>query len=140
MDQGGGVVNILLADDDKNFGLILKREMEEDSHVVDLVMDGVEAVLQFMDKPYSFALLDLKMPKLGGIDAIRILRKINPNVPVMAISGSAGSWEIAESMRCGAVKFLSKPFHMAQLKTDMRALRSFTEPGADAIAGPPIGE
>ena len=41
-------MNILLADDDKNFGLILKSELEEEHHHVDLVSNGVEAVLSFL--------------------------------------------------------------------------------------------
>ncbi len=59
-------MNILLAEDDKNFGLILKSELEEEHHRVDLVANGVEAVLSFINKAYDFVLLDLRMPRLSG--------------------------------------------------------------------------
>ena len=55
-------LNILLADDDKNFGLILKNELEAECHCVDLVSNGVEAVLSFIKNLYDFVLLDLRMP------------------------------------------------------------------------------
>lgn len=109
-------MNILIAEDDKNFGFILKRELEEERYTVDLATNGVEAVLNFIGKPYGFVLLDIKMPRLTGTDALRIIKKINPNVPVITFSGNAGSDEIAETIKCGALKCLVKPLLIAQLK------------------------
>ena len=113
-------MNILLADDDKNFGLILKSELEEERHHVDLVSNGVEAVLRFINNFYDFVLLDLRMPRLSGTDALRIIKTINPHVPAIAFSGNAGSSEMAETLRCGAIKCFSKPFAIAQLKEDIK--------------------
>lgn len=114
------LLNILLADDDKNFGLILKSELEEEHHRVDLVANGVEAVLNFLNKAYDFVLLDLRMPRLGGTDALRIIKNINPHVPAIAFSGNAGSSEMEETLQCGAIKCFSKPFAVAQLKEDIK--------------------
>ena len=113
-------MNILLADDDANFGLTLKRELEEDRHLVDLVANGVEAVLRFINNTYDFVLLDLRMPRLGGTDALRIIKNINPNVPTITFSGNAGTAEIEESARCGAAKCLKKPFTIAELKKEIK--------------------
>ena len=113
-------VNILLADDDKNFGLILKSELEEDHHRVDLVPNGVEAVLNFIKKPYDFVLLDLRMPRLSGTDALRIIKNLSPQVPVITFSGNAGRSEMAETLQCGAIKCFSKPFAIAELKEDIK--------------------
>ena len=62
---------ILLADDDRNFGSILKNELEKDGYAITLVSDGVEAVTSFIDDKdsYDFILLDIKMPRLDGINA-----------------------------------------------------------------------
>ena len=113
-------MNILLADDDKNFGLILKSELEEERHRVDLFSNGVEAVLSFINNLYDFVLLDLRMPRLNGTDALRIIKNINPHVPAITFSGNAGSSEMSETLQCGAIKCLSKPFAIAQLKEDIR--------------------
>ncbi len=113
-------MNILLADDDKNFGLILKSELEEERHRVDLVSNGVEAVLNFINNLYDFVLLDLRMPRLSGTDALRIIKKINPHVPAITFSGNAGSNEMAETVQYGAIKCFSKPFAIAQLKEDIK--------------------
>ena len=113
-------MNILLADDDGNFGLALKRELEEDRHLVDLVANGVEAVLRFINNTYDFVLLDLRMPRLGGTDALRIIKNMNPHVPAITFSGNAGPMDMEESARCGAEKCLKKPFSVAQLREDIK--------------------
>jgi len=115
------MMKILLADDDKNFGTVLKNELEEERHVVDLVSDGVEAVLRFIKDAYDFVLLDIRMPKLSGIDALRIIKGINPDVPAITFSGKAGDLEMGESLRCGAIKCFRKPFEIAQLKNDIKS-------------------
>ena len=117
----GNMVKILLADDDNNFGTVIKNELEEERHAVDVVSDGVEAVLRFINNVYDFVLLDIRMPRLNGTDALRIIKRINPEVPAITFSGKAGDFEMAESVRCGAIKCFRKPFEIAQLKKDIRS-------------------
>jgi len=114
------MVKILLADDDRNFSTVLKNELEEERHIVDVVSDGVEAVLRFINNAYDFVLLDIRMPRLNGIDALRIIKRINPQVPAVTFSGKAGDLEMGESLECGAIKCLRKPFEIAQLKKDIK--------------------
>ena len=116
------MLEILLAEDDKNFGNVLKSELEEDGYIVTLVNDGVEAVLKFIGKgsDYDFVLLDIKMPMLDGINTLKIIKKLNPDVPAITFSGNAGSGEMAESVRAGAIRCLTKPFEIAQLKNDIK--------------------
>jgi DNA-binding response OmpR family regulator len=113
-------LNILLAEDDKNFGIILKSELEEEGYIVDLVDDGVKAVLNFIEKHYDLVLLDVKMPKLDGISAFRIMKKINPALSAIVFSGNAGYSEIEESLKIGVIRYFSKPFDIVELKECMR--------------------
>ncbi len=113
-------MNILIAEDDRNFGRILKSELEGDGYKVQLVGDGVGAVLEFMDCPYDFLLLDIKMPKLDGINTLRIIRRLNSHVPAITFSGNAGSGEMAESLKAGAMRCLTKPFEISRLKDDIK--------------------
>jgi two-component system response regulator AtoC len=120
------MLKILLAEDDRNFGRVLKSELEDDGHTVDLVGDGVEAVLSFIssDNSYDFVLMDIKMPKLDGINALRIIKRLNRDVPAITISGNAGSGEMAESVRAGAMRCLTKPFEISQLKDEFKKYTS----------------
>jgi len=109
-------VKILLAEDDKNFGIVLKNELEEERYSVDLVYDGVEAVLNFIENPYNLVLIDIKMPKLDGISTLRILKKLNPAIPAIVFSGNAGPSDIKDTATVGVIRYFSKPFVMAELK------------------------
>ena len=113
-------MNILLAEDDRNFGTVLKNELTEEGDCVDLVSDGVEAVLRSIDGQYDFLVFDIKMPKLDGINALRIIKRLHPRIPAVTISGNAGSGEMAESVRVGAIRCLTKPFEIAQLKSEIK--------------------
>ena len=113
-------MRILLVEDDKNFGYVLKGELADTGCEVDLAQDGVEAVMKFIDGNYDFVLLDIKMPKLDGINALRIIKKLNPRVPAITYSGNAGSGEMAESVKAGAIRCLTKPFEISQLKEELR--------------------
>ncbi|MFA6053891.1 MAG: response regulator [Thermodesulfovibrionales bacterium] len=120
-------MNILLAEDDKNFGIIIKSELEEEGYVVDLVNDGVDAVLRFIDGHYDVFLFDIQMPRLGGISALRIIRKLNRDVASIAFSGNAGQDEIAEALDAGARQCFIKPFGIAELIDCIRDRMLFPE-------------
>lgn len=109
-------MHILLAEDDKNFGIVLKNELEGETYTVDLVNDGVEAVLNFIEKSYDFVLIDIKMPKLDGISTLKIIKKLRNNVPAVVFSGNAGFSEIEETLAAGAIRYFQKPFEMSDLK------------------------
>jgi two-component system response regulator AtoC len=113
-------MKILIAEDDRNFGFVLKGELEDAGHEIDLAPDGVEAVLKFADGGHEFVLLDIKMPRLDGINALRIMKKMRPEVPAITYSGNAGTGEMAESVKAGAVRCLTKPFEIAHLKEEIR--------------------
>ena len=112
-------MHILLMEDDKNFGLILKNELEAEDHRVDLATDGVEGVLNFIRDRHDLVLLDIRMPRLAGTDALRIIKGLNPMVPAIAFSANAGNREMEETLAAGACRCLPKPFLLAELKEEI---------------------
>ncbi len=115
--------HILLADDDMNFATILKKELEEESHQVDHVSNGVDAILKCIANPYDCVLLDLVMPGVDGLNALKIIKSLKPEIPVITISGKASTKEISESLSCGAHSCLKKPFSMEDLKKEIQTFR-----------------
>ena len=89
-------MKIMIAEDDKNFGFVLKGELEEAGYDVELALDGVEAVLKFIEGRHDFVLLDIKMPRLDGINSLRIIKKLVPTWPPSPIRAmlAAGRWPI----------------------------------------------
>lgn len=115
-------MRILIAEDDKTFGRVLKMELEDEGWTVDLAGDGVDAVINFIDNSdtYDFVLMDIKMPRLDGINALRIIKKLSNKTPAITFSGNAGSGEMAESVRAGAIRCLTKPFEISLLKENIK--------------------
>lgn len=113
---------ILIADDERRFVELLSSELEAAGHSVDIVHDGVEAVLKVLDNKYDIALLDIMMPNLDGINATRIIRKINHSMPVIVFSGVAGSGEMALSLKAGAQRCLTKPFSVGTLLAEIKTI------------------
>ena len=116
-------MKILIVEDDKNFGVVLKKELTDAGYEVEHAVDGVEAVLRCIDEKFDFVLLDIKMPRLDGINALRIIKKLNREMPAITYSGNAGSGEMAESLRAGAIRCLTKPFAIATLKQEIEKCR-----------------
>lgn len=112
-------MKILIVEDDRNFARVLSDSLHENGFDVDVAPDGVEAVLKCIDNKYDFVLLDIKMPKLDGINALRIIKKRDPEIPAMTYSGNAGSGEMAESVRAGAIRCLTKPLPISQLVAEI---------------------
>ena len=112
-------MNILLAEDDRNLGIVVESELEEDGYAVDLVNDGVGAVLKSLEKSYNFY-FDMKMPKLDGIHALRIIKKLDRYLPAIPFSGNAGQDEIADVLEAGAIGYLTKPFEIEELKESIK--------------------
>ncbi len=117
-------MKILLGEDDKTFGRVLAAELQENGTTIDLAVDGVDAVMKFIDGRHDFVILDIKMPKLDGINALKIIKKIAPHVPAITYSGNAGSGEMADSVRAGAIRCLTKPFEIGQLKEELKRYES----------------
>lgn len=107
-------MNILIADDDRNFGFVMKTELETDAHRVDLVHDGVEAVMQFMSNLYGAVLLDVSMPHLDGMNALKIMKKINPGIFAVLFSGKGDILDFngREASGGNGAVFFQKPFEI----------------------------
>jgi DNA-binding response OmpR family regulator len=109
-------LRILLVEDDVNFAHMLMGELRSGRTAVDWVGNGVEAVLSLMRQPFDVVLLDLRMPRLDGIPALRIIRIIRPEAAVITFSGLAGKAEMEESVQLGARACLAKPFRISELR------------------------
>jgi CheY-like chemotaxis protein len=104
---------ILFADDNEAFRALLAKLLESAGYEVLTAADGAAAVGLFRQQPADLAIIDLLMPGKEGLETIRELRRIQPGLKIIAISGggfgAAGDYlEIARLL--GAVKTLTKPF------------------------------
>ena len=120
--QGKG--NILVVDDEANVRHVAGRALETLGFTVTAAQDGREAVELFAANPAGFTavLMDLTMPRLNGLEAFAQMRQIHPSVRVVLMSGYDAQASTASVTARGLAGFLSKPFELAKLREQMRAL------------------
>ena len=121
-----GVGTVLVVDDDPTVRALAETVLQEAGYTVELAENGLHAVerLRHLGDGVSLILLDLTMPQLGGAEAAQELRRIHPNVPIVAMSGY-GDVEVMERFSGTAVDdFLPKPFRPDQLAAKVRDVLS----------------
>ena len=77
--------------------------------------NGIEAVTFCEDEHPDLILMDIRMPEMDGLDATRIIKEVNPDVPIIALSAYAFEENIREAQAAGCNGFLSKPFRVEDL-------------------------
>ncbi|MCC6625197.1 MAG: response regulator [Deltaproteobacteria bacterium] len=109
--------HILLVDDDDAARNVVKRMLTELGCTVSTAVDGLEALEFFgaQRRDVDLVLLDMQMPNLDGRATFRELRKIDPRVRVLIMSGYAAKDEAERCLAEGALDFLSKPFKLEDL-------------------------
>lgn len=103
------MTRVLIVDDEKDLADYLADELSSEGYRTGTANDGVEAVLSAMDENWDALLMDIRMPKMDGISALKIIRRLHPNLPVIMFTGQAGQSEMLESIRLGAYACLLKP-------------------------------
>jgi two-component system, NtrC family, response regulator AtoC len=109
---------ILIGEDELEVRGYLEMALKCLGYSVELAQDGDEvlACLQSSRSEISAVLLDLSMPNRDGIDTLREIRRINPDLPVIVVSGSASTYSVVSAMKTGATDFLCKPVSHEDLR------------------------
>ena len=102
--------SVLIVDDEKNIRLTLALALEKLNLPVDTAVNGEEALKKLTEKSYALMLLDLRMPGIDGMDVLRRIPEIRPEVKVVIITAWGSIEAAVEAMKLGAVDFLQKPF------------------------------
>ena len=106
---------VLIVDDDKAFLQILSERMQNRGMEVSTA-ESATAALQLLEKEsYDAVLLDLMMPEMGGIEALQVMRKKQPEVQVIFVTGHPSVSKGVEAMKLGAMDFIPKPVDMSEL-------------------------
>ena len=100
---------ILIVDDERNIRLTLSQALEILDVETDTASNGEEALTKLKEKEFGLVLLDLHMPGVQGMEVLRQLREIRPDIRVIIITAYGTVGLAVEAMRLGAVDFVQKP-------------------------------
>ncbi|WP_126971091.1 sigma-54-dependent transcriptional regulator [Gynurincola endophyticus] len=112
--------NILLIDDERAIRKTLGEILIYEGYKLDEAVDGEDGLKQFKEKTYDLVLCDIKMPKLDGMEFLEKARAINPDVPIVMISGHGTIETAVEAVKKGAYDYISKPPDLNRLLITIR--------------------
>jgi len=117
-------MRILVVEDDPMIGKTLQQALQHDGYAVDWVTDGqsAQAAIAAADDAYAMVLLDLGLPKKGGVELLRDLRRQGNRVRVLVVTARDAVADRVAGLDAGADDYLTKPFSLDELGARMRAL------------------
>jgi DNA-binding NtrC family response regulator len=105
---------ILVVDDEPEIIEIL-REYLERSYEVDSALDATEALRLVRARRPDLILLDINMPGISGVDALKLVKDIDATIPVLMVTANTDNALAAEAIRHGAFSYIPKPFNVKYL-------------------------
>jgi two-component system, OmpR family, response regulator len=115
-------LKILLAEDDKNLGEILKTYLDAKGFVSTLCINGDEAIISFHKNSFDFCILDIMMPVKDGFTVAREIRKKDKKVPILFLTAKSMQEDVLKGFQMGADDYITKPFNMEVLMMRMNAI------------------
>jgi len=119
-------MKILVIEDDKTVGEYVRRGLDEAGYHVDLVGDGDEGLRRASGKVtgggYDMMVLDLRLPRMSGIDVLRTLRDRGVGLPVLVLTAQDSVDFKVQALRMGADDYVTKPFAFEELLARVQAL------------------
>jgi len=112
--------SILIVDDEPDICLALEDLLRHAGYTVRSVMTGREALHEAEQSPFGAVILDLGLPDLSGFAVLRGLEELDPLLPVIVLTASVQDSVTVESLRRGAVAYITKPYNPDALKIILR--------------------
>jgi len=106
---------ILIVDDEEVILQLLSRILQENGYSVQVARDGNTAFDKIKMDFFNLLITDLKMPKLDGLDVLREIKKVNPYIEVIIITGYPTIESAVEAIKIGAFDFICKPFDLREI-------------------------
>jgi len=113
------IKHVLLVDDEIDFVATLAERLRMRGIKTESVASGMEALSALTNHTFDLMVLDVKMPGMGGLDLLRLVRTQYPDLPVILLSGHGSTSDGMEGMRLGARDYLIKPVDIEDLLARM---------------------
>ncbi|TMG22759.1 MAG: response regulator transcription factor [Chloroflexi bacterium] len=135
-------MHLLVVEDDRKLGRLLRRMLEDDRHVVELATDGKSGLEIALDaQGIEAMILDLGLPDMSGLEVAREVREAGSELPILVLTARDTVGDRVTGLDAGADDYLVKPFAYQELAARLRALSrrsssGLKRPGPRLISGP----
>lgn len=115
---------ILIVDDEPDFVTALAKRLRAHGWEADTAGDGKEALEKVSEEEFTAIVLDLKMPGFDGLETLKRLKKLNPDLQIILLTGHGSIRDGVEAMKHGALDFLEKPADFDALLKKIEAAKA----------------
>jgi DNA-binding response OmpR family regulator len=115
-ETGDQNIKILIVDDDRLIADILRDLLSDAERIIDVCYDGASALEGIQRTSYDLIVVDLVMPKVGGLEVLKFAKKSNPDVIVIIITGHASLETAITAIQEGAYDYIKKPWRLEEIK------------------------
>lgn len=110
------MASVLIVDDAAFMQMTIQRMLEANGHsVAAMASNGIEAIEKYAETKPDVVILDITMPELNGVEALRRIKVLNPDARIIICSAIRDQDKIAEAIELGAGEFIVKPFETGNL-------------------------
>ncbi len=106
---------ILLVEDEETLAVGLEFNLVEEGYLVEWAKDGREAVSLFESDNFDMIILDIMLPYIDGFEIAKIVRKANPQMPILMLTARTSKGDMVKGLELGADDYITKPFHLKEL-------------------------
>ncbi len=107
--------HLLIVEDESDIRAIWEETLVSAGHAVETAEDGVQAIKLIGTQLYDAVLFDLKLPRLGGLEAIKLIRRTEPDLPILAVTGQQDPDLARAALDAGANDIVFKPVPLDEL-------------------------
>jgi DNA-binding response OmpR family regulator len=105
-----GRIRLLLVDDEAGFTAVLAKRLTHRQVDVTAALSGAEGIQALRGRSFDVAVLDLKMEDMDGLEVLKIFKKLDPQMPVIMLTGHGSESSAQEGIQLGAHDYLTKPY------------------------------
>jgi len=116
------LIRLLLVDDEEGFVSVMTKRLKKRNIIATPALSGAEAIEKFQNQEFDVVLLDLKMEFMDGIEVLKVLKEMNPKIPVIMITGHGSVEEARESLELAAVDCFPKPYEFEKVVAGIREI------------------
>ena len=115
-------MHIVIIDDEDAVAETLADAVRGQGHTVAVGRSGTEALALLAEKTPDAVFVDLVMPGLSGVDLVREIRRDNPDLPIVVVTGWAGPQDLDEVRRLGVTDIVEKPWALKYVDEALKSL------------------
>jgi two-component system response regulator HydG len=107
---------ILVVDDESSHRQMIEAVLSAEGYEISQADDGQTAIVAVEDRFYDLVIMDIRMPKISGIEALKKIKAISPGIPIIIMTAYASVGNAVEALKSGAYDYLIKPLDIEELK------------------------